>query len=53
MVGGGGSRLEAGQERWLGRSGDGGRGRGGDGDGDGDQGGMGAEAGVVRHLYRK
>ena len=43
MVGGGGGRLGAGQERWLGRSGDGGR-------ADGDQSGMGAEAGVVRHL---
>ena len=41
MAGGGGSRLGAGQERWLGRSGGGG------------QGGMGAEAGVVRVLYRK
>ena len=49
IVGGGRSRLGAGQERWLGRSGDGGRGGGGGGD----QGGMGAEAGVVRHLYRK
>ena len=47
MVGGGGSRLGAGQERWLGRSGGGGRGR------NGGQGGMGVEAGVVRHLYKE
>ena len=47
MVGRGEGRLGASQERWLGRSRDGGRG------GDGNQGRMGAEARVVRHLDRK